>query len=46
MGWLLQAGMISSNETGQCVVKKSNIGYLCNCIEDAESMEIQRPGMY
>jgi len=46
MSWLLQAGIISSNETGECVIKKSNIGYLCNCIEDGESMEIQNPGLH
>jgi hypothetical protein len=46
MNWLLRAGIISFNDAGDCIVRKSNIGYLCNCIEEDESMEIQRPGLY
>ena len=46
MNWLFQAGIISFSDRGDCVVRKSNVGYLCNCIEDHESMEIQKPGQY
>lgn len=46
MNWLLQAGIIAAGDGTDCVIKKSNIGYLCNCVEDEESTEIQRPGLY
>jgi len=46
MSWLLKEEIITCRNQEDYVVRRRNIGFLCNCTEDHEPTEIQIPGQY